>query len=255
MVITIISCTTSEHKTKTEKTPETETIDLTGSWVRMSHLGPVSIEFTSTGHVKTDFGNDNIYEVISDYQINNDTITFIDKEGYMCENPGRYIVKVNNYYASFNLIDDECHGRLKTTLGFWTKQNFKELITELDNQIDKNPDKELFLKRARIYMSVGMTQHAKTDLSSYILLDSTNPRAFLNRAATYFPDSLKNAITDCNKSITLNPSDKNAYFLLGLAQYETGNKEEACRNFKKAIKLGFSILAVEEYEKCSEFWN
>jgi hypothetical protein len=40
-----------------------------------------------------------------------------------------------------------------------------------------------------------------------------------------------------------------------LALYELGKKEEACRDFKRAIELGFSVLRSAEQHRCAEFWD
>jgi tetratricopeptide (TPR) repeat protein len=60
---------------------------------------------------------------------------------------------------------------------------------------------------------------------------------------------------DCNKAISLEPDNKNAYFLRGLARYELGEQEEGCEDFNKAIELGFSVLRIAEQEKCIDYWN
>ncbi len=66
---------------------------------------------------------------------------------------------------------------------------------------------------------------------------------------------MKGAVDDCNKAIALEPDNKNAYFLRGLAKYELGEKEQACEDFSRAIELGFSILRIAEEQRCAEFWK
>jgi len=62
-------------------------------------------------------------------------------------------------------------------------------------------------------------------------------------------------VADCNKAISLEPNNKNAYFIRGLARYELGEKEQGCEDFNKAIELGFSILRIAEQERCIDYWN
>ncbi|MEN8186025.1 MAG: tetratricopeptide repeat protein, partial [Bacteroidota bacterium] len=166
-----------------------------------------------------------------------------------------YKIYKNDYYLAFDLVDDNCNGRIKTTMGFWTKPNFKELLEELDKKISDSPNANLYLNRARMYMAIGKPKKAKSDFDIYLESDTTNARVYINRAGTRFPDDMKGVLFDCNKAIALDSDNKNAYFLRGLALYELGEKKQACEDFSKAIELGFSILRIAEQEKCAEYWN
>ena len=227
---------------------------LIGKWLRIGPTGPISFDFKDNGLVEGDFGNDQTIDVIAQYEVQNDTIRFLDKQGQMCEGYGHYKIYQTDYYLAFDLIDDNCGGRIKTTMGFWTKPNFKDFIAKLDKEISDSPKPESLLNRARIYMAVAKSNQAKTDFDSFILNDTTNARVYINRAGTRFPNDLEGVVIDCNKAITIEPNNKNAYFLRGLARYELGEKEKGCEDFKKAIALGFSILKIAEQEKCSDFW-
>lgn len=66
---------------------------------------------------------------------------------------------------------------------------------------------------------------------------------------------MEGAVYDCNNAIALEPDNKNAFFLRGLALYELGEKEKACEDFNRAIELGFSILRIAEEHRCSEYWD
>ena len=228
---------------------------LIGKWVRIGQTGPISFDFKDNGLVEGDFGNDQTIDIIAKYEIRNDTISFLDKQGQMCRGYGQYKIYQTDYYLAFDLIDDNCVGRIKTTMGFWTRPNFKDYITKLNREISDSPKPELLLNRARIYMAVAKSNQAKKDFDSFILNDTTNARVYINRAGTRFPNDLEGVLLDCNKAITIEPNNKNAYFLRGLARYDLGEQEQGCQDFIKAIELGFSILKIAEHEKCSEFWN
>jgi len=228
---------------------------LVGKWVRIGHTGPISFDFKENGLVEGDFGIDQTIDIVARYELNGDTITFIDEKGKMCQNIGQYKVYQTEYYTSFDLITDDCGGRLKTTMGFWTKPNFKDFIKTLDTKISQSPNPILYLNRARVFMAAGMPQKAKEDFDNYLLTDTLNSRVYINRAGTRFPNDLSGVISDCNKAISLEPDNKNAYFLRGLARYELGEKEQGCEDFSKAIELGFSILRIAEQEKCIDYWD
>ncbi len=226
-----------------------------GKWVRIGQTGPVGFEFKENGLIAADFGNDQTIDVVSNYELSGDTIKFIDKEGNMCEGVGKYKIYQTKYYVSFDLIDDDCGGRIKTTMGFWTKPNFKDFINTLNDEIATSPNSELYLNRARIFLATGMIDKAKKDFDNYLLTDTINARVYINRAGTRFPNDLIGVVSDCNKAIAIDPNNKNAYFLRGLARYELGEKEQGCEDFSKAIELGFSVLRIAEQEKCVDYWD
>ncbi len=228
---------------------------IVGKWIRNGHTGLVSLTINNDGIVTIDFGNDKTSDVTSEYKLHNDTVIFLDKEGKMCQGKGKYKLYQTDYYISFDLIEDNCGGRIKTTMGFWVKPDYQNLITNLNKKISTFLKPELLLNRGRIYMAIGNTKQAKEDFDSYIQIDSLNARVWVNRAGTKFPYDMSGVVFDCNHAISLDSKNKNAYFLRGLAQYELGNKAEGCEDFTKAINLGFSVLKVAEKERCSEYWD
>lgn len=242
----------SERNNQSTSTPENSLI---GKWVRIGQAGPVAFEFKANGLVEGDFGNDQTVDVVAGYELSGDTVKFIDKEGQMCQGYGLYKVFQTEYYVSFDLIDDECGGRISTTMGFWTRPEFNDFLKTLDDDISKSPQPEYYLTRARIYLATGMIKQAKDDFDHYLLTDTLDARVYVNRAGTRFPNDLKGVVSDCNKAISLDPTQKNAFFLRGLARYELGEKEQGCEDFSKAIELGFSVLRIAEQEKCFEYWE
>lgn len=245
-----------DQKTKTNNIKsETPSNSIVGEWIKVGHYGPVRFDFKESGLIEGDFGNDGTIDVVAKYELSGDTIKFIDKEGKMCQGAGKYKMYQTKYYVSFDLIDDDCMGRIKTTLGFWVKPNFEATLKELNQKISDTPKADLYLYRARVYMAIGKSRKAKSDLDIYLKSDTTNARVYINRAGTRFPNDMKGVVLDCNKSIALYSGDKNAYFLRGLALYKLGEKKQACEDFSKAIELGFSILRIAEQEKCAECWD
>ena len=229
--------------------------ELKGKWVKMGHSGPVALVFKPNGTVEVDFGNDQNIDVVTHYETEGNSIKFIDKDDAMCPDPGVYKIEKNDHYLSFDLKEDMCNGRIKMTMGYWTKPNFEELLGELSQKISGTENPELNLNRARIYMALGKSKEAKDDLDIYIEQKPEDASAWINRAGTRFPMDMEGAVSDCNKAIALDPENKNAFFLRGLAHYELGRKEQACEDFSKAINLGFSILRIAEKQRCAEFWG
>ena len=238
--------------------PETsqDALSIEGEWVKTGPTGPARITFSQDGMARIDLGDDETIDLVSEYSISNNSVVFHDKEGLACASNGTYSFEVNEYYLAFDLVEDDCNGRIKTTMGFWTKPNFSELIEDLDKQIAGAPDnQELYLTRARVHIATGNTQIARENLDIYIKLNDQNAKAFINRAGTRFPFDMEGAVSDCDLAIALDSTNKNAYFLRGLARYELGEKQEACEDFTRAIELGFAILRKAEWGKCAEFWD
>jgi tetratricopeptide (TPR) repeat protein len=233
----------------------TEPLDIGGQWVRIGPAGPIALNFKANGEVEGDFGNDKTIEIVSEYSIKGDHIIFNDKEGAACPEPGKYKIHVSEYYLAFDLIGDNCAGRLRSTMGFWVRPDFNDLLIKLSDEIDTAGNPEDFLNRARMHMAIGKSEEAGQDFDRYIKHDPSDARVFVNRAGTRFPVDMQGAVEDCNKALALEPDNKNAYFLRGLASYELGHKEQACKDFYRAIELGFLILKDAEYENCAEFWE
>lgn len=226
-----------------------------GSWIKFSRAGLIAIEFKHNSMLEVDMKNDGTIDVLSEYQIKDDTIVFKDIKGEACPELGKYWLEVREEYLALDMANDDCGGRIKLTTGFWTRANYPDLIKQLDKRIEAGDDADNYLLRGRIYMAIGQPKNARKDFDSYLQSDTTDFRAYLNRAATCFPHDMEGALADCNRVIALNPDSKNAYFLRGLALYELGGKEEACADFTTAINLGFDILRIAEQQKCEEFWG
>jgi tetratricopeptide (TPR) repeat protein len=148
-----------------------------------------------------------------------------------------------------------CNGRVKMTMGYWTKPDFEELIEGLSQKITESENPDMNLNRGRIYLALGKSNEARSDLDVYLKQNPNDALALINRAGTRFPTDMNGVINDCSKAITLDPVNKNAFFLRGLARYEMGNKKQACEDFSKAIDLGFSILRIAEEHRCAAFWK
>ena len=240
-----------------EETSEKPTVNsnIKGDWVRVGFNGPIRLHFEANDVAKIDFGNDQTDEVSSSYRIHNDTIIFTDRDGKTCPHPGKYLISRNEYYMAFNLIRDDCGGRIKKIMAFWVRPNYKDQLEQLNDKIAGSGAPADHLNRARMFMALSKPKEAKSDFDYYIEHAEPNARVYVNRASTKFPGDMKGVISDCDKAINLDSSYKNAYFLKGLALYQLGKKEEACLVFNKAIELGFSILREAERQRCEEYWK
>jgi hypothetical protein len=228
---------------------------LVGEWVRMGPMGPVAFSFKANGRVEGDVGKDKTIDVVAEYTMRGDTVRFRDIEHQSCAGWGVYRVYQTPYYLAFELIDDMCNGRIKTVMGYWTRPKHREFLASLGQKIASDPEPGLYRSRGRVYMAVGDTDRARADFDVYIVHDTTDARVYINRAGTRFPHDMEGAAQDCSRAIELDASNKNAWFLRGVARYEMGEEEAACSDFARAIALGFEILREAEQAKCADFWD
>lgn len=241
--------------TQEQASDQVSVSSLEGKWIRMGHSGSATLNLNTDNSWEVDLGNDSTIDFRGSYMVKGDTIHFMDKGDKACPEPGVYQILNTPYYTSFDLIDDMCGGRIKITMGFWTRPNYKDLLHQLDSNITNMPETRNYLDRARIYLAIGQMIDAQKDLDIYLATNKLNARAYINRASTQFPNDLGGVVDDCNKAITLDDTNKNAYFLRGLAYYGLGQQREGCEDFHKAIELGFSILKIAEEKKCAEYWE
>ena len=228
---------------------------ISGDWIRKGPAGQLRLHFDQQNKAEVDFGNNKTVDVLADYILSGDTIRFTDKEGAMCPGVGVYKVYATADYLAFDLIADDCGGRIQTVMGFWTRLDYEDRLKQISSKIDQEANLEYLLSRARMFMALGKSMEAKADFDTYLVDNEPTARVLINRAGTRFPDDMEGAIVDCTKALELEPFNKNAYFLRGLALFETGRKEEACSDFMQAIELGFKVLKEAESEKCAEFWE
>jgi tetratricopeptide (TPR) repeat protein len=260
IIFSIVSMSNCKEKSNKQNSESSITVTkpndtaIAGKWKRVSPNGPLSIHFKENGKVEIDLGDDSSTDIVSNYKIINDTIRFIDEKGKSCPEIGVYKIYNRGYTVSFDLINDLCNGRIKSTMGFWVRTNHNELISDLNTIIENSNDFKFILHRARMYLALRRTKLAKKDFDSYIKKDSLDANVFINRASIRFPYDLKGVVYDCNKSINLDSTNKNAYFLRGLAYYGLGEKQKGCDDFQKSIDLGFEILKDAEYNKCKDYW-
>ena len=79
----------------------------------------------------------------------------------MCHEKGQYKILKNDYYIAFDLISDNCGGRIKSTMGYWTRPEFKDFINELNVKLSDGQEPEFLLTRARIYLAIGDAPNAQ----------------------------------------------------------------------------------------------
>ncbi len=140
----------------------------------------------------------------------------------------------------------------------------------IDSQV---PDAKLFADRAGCFLKTGETNRARTDIRRFLELypDDTealrlagkienaagdnlaaiamytdnlklhpdDPRCYTDRGDAYFlARSWKLAADDYSMALDLSPINGNAWLNKGIALLNTGNRDDACNDFRMALKHG-----------------
>ncbi|AZA83074.1 hypothetical protein C1637_20000 [Chryseobacterium lactis] len=148
---------------------------------------------------------------------------------------------------------------------------------------DKNPD--FYLTRSKIYDIQGKKDLAMKDLNQILTFAPDNAFAKTglanlkknsgdlegalkdyNQLISEKPESLlyngradvflkmkkyKEALTDINKSVSIDPKFAQAYVTKALVLFDTAKPKEACENLDKAVNLGYEKAVLESYyAKC-----
>ena len=166
---------------------------------------------------------------------------------------------------------DFCFGR---GAAFLKSSKYKNAVEDISKGLRTDPARfEFYLERARAYAGLSDYPAAVNDVKFYLeyfpgdqqavslcgemcfqnedyinalkyfnqnlKADQNNPEYYKVRGKTYFKTkTFTYAINDLSMSLDLKPDDGETWLYLGLAKYETGEKEEACSCLQKAQKYG-----------------
>lgn len=123
------------------------------------------------------------------------------------------------------------------------KMDLKDLrgaMEDLNQAVKLDPrDPDAFQTRAAVKSKMNDFDGAIEDLNIVIGLDPKISGAYTDRCfyKGYIKD-FKGAVPDCDQATKLEPKDPRPYMIRGLIRLETGPKETACAEFKKAAELG-----------------
>ncbi len=103
-------------------------------------------------------------------------------------------------------------------------------------------DARYYLLRGSVYSELGDNVLAVEDFIKSIELDPNSAEAYFQRGFAYFSVGKYNlALEDFNAVLALDPDYVEAYVNRGTVYYSLEDKENACKDWKKAIDAGASI--------------
>ena len=95
-----------------------------------------------------------------------------------------------------------------------------------------------WINRGLVKGALGDKRGALDDLTESIKLKETD-LAYLNRGVTYAAlNKINSALSDLNKAIKMNPSYAKAYRNRGIISHHSGNTNEACKDWERALNNG-----------------
>lgn len=173
---------------------------------------------------------------------------------------GDSLFKEKQYIEAYNLM---------STVVFWSDSTYSDAfymkavilrsmfeceraIEEIAYAIKLNPNvSDYYFVRGHINEDCVGFEEAFADYNKAIELDSLNVGAYLGRAHMWgelgYFDYEKRCLADYNKAIELNPYEGALYFNRGQLKESMGDMEGACKDWKRAVELGFGDL--EQYSK------
>jgi tetratricopeptide (TPR) repeat protein len=220
-----------------------------GEWLKTGDWGMYSITFTANHKLQADFNNDSNPEMVSEYQIQHDTLFIKDVQSQGCPGTGRYLIEKNKYCLSLKMIQDNCNGRINVILGYWVRDDFRQTIQQLQQKQDSTKYKEL----AKIYIAISEIDTAMQYLNTYLQHDSADVQVLLDRASVLFMNGQYNkTIKDCNRVQEISPGNHRVYALRGMAYKNLGLLGAACKDLKKAVDFGYTNLQKITSQVCKE---
>ena len=205
---------------------------------------------------------------------------------YMLEE--NYAAAVADYSMALSLDKNDPGCYLNRGIAFLRSEKFRNAVEDLSRGLRLEPASFAFyLERARAYAGLSDYKSAIGDAEFYLRYFSEDQQAIslcgeLNyqdedyiNALKYFNRNLKSdpnnadyykargktylktktytyAINDLSMALDLKPDDGETYLYLGLAQYETGDKEGACSNLQKAQRFGNTLALKYSIEYCGK---
>ncbi len=116
----------------------------------------------------------------------------------------------------------------------------EEAILLFNQALELNAEfSDAYSGRAFAYYLKGDNEQAISDYSKVIELDPTNADIYISRGSSYNDtQKFSLALSDFSKAIELEPKNARAYNNRGWAKKGLGDKNGACKDWKKSKKLG-----------------
>jgi tetratricopeptide (TPR) repeat protein len=110
-----------------------------------------------------------------------------------------------------------------------------------------------YLNMIRGKIQEGNFKGAIKDADKLIGYDANLAIAWYYRSVCHFSENnFQASLSDCARSLELDPNQPKAMFNLGLSKYYLGQKTEAIEDMKKARDMFLGEIEIEAAQKCTE---
>ena len=199
-----------------------------------------------------------------------------------------YAAAVADYSLALSMDKTEPEYYFDRGLAFLKSSKFRNAVEDFSKGLRYQPARfSFYLERARAYAGLTDYKSAISDVELYLAYfdddqqaislcgemnyqnedyinalkhfnknlknDPTNPEYFKSRGKTYLKTKTYTyAINDLSMALDLKPDDGETYLFLGLAKFETGDKEGACSDLQKAQRYGNTVALRYSIEYCGK---
>lgn len=161
---------------------------------------------------------------------------------------GRELASKNHPTRALSLFETAlAHDAAKPQLYFWMGNTYQQMKRYADAEeaysqsiARDNGFALAYAKRAALRGAfLGKAKEALTDLNKALELEPDLEEALFNRAVAHAQNkNFQASLQDLEKIIQLNPSQHRAYMLKGITYLQMGKMREACADWSKALSLG-----------------
>jgi tetratricopeptide (TPR) repeat protein len=124
-------------------------------------------------------------------------------------------------------------------------KTFSEIISSTDTC------GKCFLYRGFAYKALNDNFSALKDFNSLIAIDTSQAAGYANRGSVYYmQNDYYSALRDFKKALQLDKSTKVLYNPISHMLFATGQKDEACIYYKKALEFGDTAFDKSIIEYC-----
>lgn len=141
---------------------------------------------------------------------------------------------------------------LKRAEAFAAAESWDQAIRDMKYYLDYFPDNQKVIYQCGVYYyESGDYINSLKCLNVNLKEDPANAVFFKARGKTYLKtNTLQYAISDLSMSLDLDPEDGETWMYLGVAKLQAGEKEEACSDFQKALRLGYTAALQYQVDHC-----
>jgi tetratricopeptide (TPR) repeat protein len=155
---------------------------------------------------------------------------------------GNYPAAIKQYQEVIQRIEDDYRAYYNQGLAHFAQQDYEKALDDyerallLNNVNSASGKASIYNDKGLVYLMLSDLRAAIADLSEAIRLDSSNERAYYNRACAYHRNhNYTGAIADFTQVLKLNPHYAQAYVNRGLLRHEIGLEQAAIEDFKTAL--------------------